>query len=56
MSDHYGDPPDPINEMSKAVVALALEVPAEVHDDVAAKWEAVREHIKAFYRYRGYMR
>jgi hypothetical protein len=36
----------PVDEMKMAVVALALEVPAEVHEDVRTKWNAVVDYIR----------
>jgi hypothetical protein len=33
--------------MDKAVTALALEVPGEVWDDVADRWQAVRDEMTA---------
>lgn len=33
--------PEPLHEMARSVWALGYEVPAEVHQDVLDKWEAV---------------
>lgn len=37
---------DPIAEMQKAVNCLALEVVADIHDDVRARWQAVVDEVR----------
>jgi uncharacterized protein YukE len=36
-----------VDEMDKAVVALSLELPAEIVADVAKKWRAAKEYLKS---------
>ncbi|MGE4426070.1 MAG: hypothetical protein AB7G37_06440, partial [Solirubrobacteraceae bacterium] len=35
------------NDMDRAVMALALELPASVWDDVKRRWDAVRPFVAA---------
>lgn len=37
---------DPVMEMKRAVVALGLELPAPVWEDVRTKWNAVAAEVK----------
>ena len=35
----------PIQEMDRAVVCLALELPDSVHEDVTKRWQAVKDFV-----------
>lgn len=37
---------DPVMEMKRAVVAIGLELPAPVWEDVRAKWNAVAAEVR----------
>jgi hypothetical protein len=38
---------DPMHEMSKAVMAIGLELPGPVWEDVRKRWAAVVAHVES---------